>query len=363
MRGRSRIGALQAGLFAALSALCLQACAPSGLPGLDSIDVEDQRLLEETGQDIFGPLIRGVAYDVPGQRVFVSACARREYECDLLEINLSSRNGEAVSFRTAERYGYTWPSVSPDGLHLAVVRTPRDQQPTQRVLAQELVSIDLQTGAERVLAAAGDSGRFDRVIYADNASILAVRSYRSSSAVQCLGDYCTDQAEIILLRNDDVDVVVTGLDAAGPIGMGRTVLVSLGVGAPFFVDTSAPSSSRPLYYLIDIDSGEASEIVANVAAIEAALSSIEAEQGSLGGWRVADIARSPYRRDGRPFEGTAAQPAAVNQTTLVGSRHAASVMKRIDGQDIRFAVTTLENDGQIPWREVSKTSASYQAPQ
>src|SRR5690606_28624986 len=114
--------------------------------------VEEERF-ERSAQDVIRPYIRGVAYDVRREQAFISTCRTREFACDLLVIDLSGAPSEsAAEYRSSPSYGYTWPSVSPDGRFLAVVRTPRRERPTQRVLNQELVEIDIETGAERVVA-------------------------------------------------------------------------------------------------------------------------------------------------------------------------------------------------------------------
>jgi hypothetical protein len=157
------------------------------------------------------------------------------YACDLLVVGLDGRTQqEAAYFRgPSGRYGYVWPAVSPDGRYLAVVRTLREQRPSQRNVTHELLRIDLETGEEHVLATAGD-GRFDRVVYADNRTIIVVRSFRSSSGARCTPDSCTDWAEVLLVREGSVSTLPNQI--AGPPF--RVSITPLGVAGPLWISAS-----------------------------------------------------------------------------------------------------------------------------
>lgn len=307
------------------------------------------------------PRIRGITYDVPGQRVFVSACRRFEYACDLLAVNLrGAPQQEATYLRGASgQYGYTWPSVSPDGTHLAAVRTPRIQRASQRDVAQELVDIDLRTGTERVLANAGD-GRFDRIVYATQNTLIAVRSFRSTPSVRCVRDVCTDWAEILLLRDGDRKMLP--IEAAG--GNATIAVVSLGPPGLFWLVTGSRQGSalaggtirRGSTWVLDAGKQVLSPPASRRDEMEALLSQVEREYGSLGGWTVSDFFRAPEQL---PFCGTRTELASFTQATLAGSNSGAYVAKLANGRKTTLQVVTVENQGGVPWRQQQQVIARY----
>lgn len=316
-------------------------------------------------QDTTLPRMRGVAYDVPGERVFVSACRRREYACDLLVVSLrGAQNQEAAYVRgPSGQFGYTWPSVSPDGSHLAAVRTPRTQRPTQRDVTQELVDIDLRTGEERVLASAGD-GRFDRIVYADARTLIVVRSFRSSPSVRCVRDICTDWAEVLLMRDGATQVLPIEASA----GRYRVTIVALGPSGPHWITASSRRDLPNMGYLggregiawvLDARSGSISAGATRLPEMRALLVEAERRNGSLGGWRRDDIVYQGPDLQQFPFCGTLVELASFTQATLAGDDRGAYVAKLGGGRRTTLQVVAVENQGSTPWRLQHEVMALY----
>jgi hypothetical protein len=318
-----------------------------------------------TNQESTLPRLRGIAYDVPGQRVFVSACRRHEYACDLLTVNLrGSPQQEAAYLRgPSGHFGYTWPSVSPDGNYLAAVRTPRDQRASQRDVTQELVNIDLRTGAERVLANAGD-GRFDRVVYVDTGTLIVVRSFRSSPAVRCVRDICTDWAEVFVLQGESARALP--IEAAA--GRYRVTIVALGQSGPFWIGASSRRELPNMGYLggregmawvFDVRTSVLSSIATKLPEMQALLRESERKNGSLGGWRQDDVVYQGFKIEQLPFCGTRVEHASVTQATLAGPNRGAYVAKLGNARETTFQVVALENHGGVPWRQQQQVTARY----
>ncbi|KAF0172435.1 MAG: hypothetical protein IV086_14070 [Hyphomonadaceae bacterium] len=348
-------------VFAAFAfALALQSNAfacPLGEP----LSAGEFRL--RTNQQSTLPRIRGIAYDVPGQRVFVSACRRREYACDLLVVNFrGAQQQEAIYFRgPSGQHGYTWPSVSPDGNHLAAVRTLRTQRASQRDVIQELVDIDLRTGAERVLANAGD-GRFDRIVYADTGTLIVVRSFSSSPAVRCVRDTCW--AEVLLFRGESARALP--IEAAA--GRYRVTIVALGQSGPFWISASSRRELPNMGYLggregmawvFDVGTGVLSSIATKLPEMQALLRESERKNGSLGGWRQDDVVYQGFKIEQLPFCGTRVEHASYTQATLAGSNRGAYVAKLVNGRETTLQVVTVENQGGVPWRQQQQVIARY----
>ena len=318
---------------------------------------------EQYRQRRMSPILQGVGYDASGERVFISACRRRAFACDLLTVDLNGPpDQEAMYLRgPAGRYGYVWPAVSPDGRFLAAVRAPRNQRPTQRNVTHDLVQIDLQTGEERVLASAGD-GRFERVVFTSNDTILAVRFFRSGQASPCTTDGCTDLAEILLVQD--------GRTTSLPVDLAsfRISIVPLGVDGPFLlsgptrtVQTLPPgnrtASSRS--WVVEAQ-GRASAPAERIADVVALLAAVERRNGSLGGWPQSIFTSGVVgMREGQPFCGTRAELAPIDQTVLVDSRHGVFVAKVRISSRVRFEIGRMENRGSLPWALVSESSARY----
>jgi hypothetical protein len=311
------------------------------------------------------PVLQGVGYDVPGQRVFISACRRRAYACDLLVVGLDGRTQqEAAYFRgPSGRYGYVWPAVSPDGRYLAVVRTLREQRPSQRNVTHELLRIDLETGEEHVLATAGD-GRFDRVVYADNRTIIVVRSFRSSSGARCTPDSCTDWAEVLLVREGSVSTLPNQI--AGPPF--RVSITPLGVAGPLWISASTRQiesfasgipRGRGVAWVVDLEEGASAEAT-RAPDMHNLLTQVERRHGSLGGWTPQVIVAGRVGMlEGQPFCDTRAEMATLNQTTLADSRRGVFVAKLRSGRRLTFQIGTVENRGVVPWAPASETLALY----
>lgn len=367
-----RAGARILAGLAYLLALSANALACSlGAPS-NSQNEEEYQL--RVTQRSMAPHMRGVAYDVPGERVFMSVCRRREYDCDLLVVSLGGvRNAEAPYFRQHGEYGYTWPTISIDGRHLAAVRTPRRQRPSQRNVTQELVDIDLRTGEERVMASAGE-GRFDRVVYAGDQTLIVVRSFRSRLSLRCVGEFCTDWAEVLLIHDGETDVLPIETISV-KLGTGRSVIdiVPLGDRGPFFIEAAGRQVFRDGYvttrrgsaWILDVETRTLSPAVRSQPEILSLLTQVEQQYGSLGGWSREDIFPSRPRAmrvgptEVTPFCSTRAELAGFHQTTLAGSRQGAYVVKlRGEGQVI-FHVVAVENRGSIPWSPRSQTMATY----
>jgi hypothetical protein len=312
------------------------------------------------------PILQGIGYDVPGERVFISACRRRAYACDLLVASLNGpADQEAAYFRgPSGRYGYIWPAISPDGRNLAVVRTIRNQRPSQRDVTHELVNIDLRTGAEIVLASAGE-GRFDRVVYADNQTIMAVRSFRSSPSVRCTPDYCTDWAEVLLIRGGETERLP--LELAGPPF--KVSITPLG-GQAYWIDASTRQieysqygfpSGHGINWVLDMHAGLSAGATRLPAMLEL-LRQVERRNGSLGGWPQSIFTTGQVGlSEGQPFCGTLTELAALSQTALADSQRGVFVAKVRVGGRMRFQIGRMENRGAIPWALVSEDTASYPA--
>jgi len=370
---RMQIGAVRLGIVALLVSGCAS-CV--GLPFHQlPVAPDEQEGFERVAQDLIAPLIRGIAYDVQHRRVFISACPDQEYACDLLIVDLNGPGGadeqDAVFFLHSDQYGYTWPAVSPDGLRLAVVRTSRRQRPSQRVVRQELIEVDLQSGVETVLADSGENGRIDRVVFVGPTAILMVRSFRSDPSVRCLGDYCTDVAQFIIIRGDEPEALPIEMRADGALGRGRIEIVSLGDDAPIWLSSIPPlqdgerlgETVSPQMHLLDVQTGGLQTVVPNIVFMYAALDRVDQEYGSLGGWRRDDIVRgNGGPTEFLPFRDTRASHAGHQQTTLSSSMHAALVAKTFTRAGVSLHVVTLENQGDGSWVQTDTTVMRYQPP-
>jgi hypothetical protein len=285
----------------------------------------------------------------------------------LLRVDLNgAQDHDAVYFRgPSSPHGYLWPAVSPDGHYLAAVRVLRSARWTQRDVAHELVRIDLHTGEEQVLASAGN-GRFDRVVYADDQALLVVRQFRSSPTAPCRDDYCTDAAEVLLVRNGES--VVLPIEAAG--SPSKVQITPIGAGT-FLIFATRRYSLQPIApgsrlvsglgstWVFDATIGLSAETRLRDESL-ALLAEAEARLGSLGGW-TPDwlIAGRVGRLEGQPFCGTLAQMAAVDATTLADSTQGVYVTKHRERGRLRYRVGRVENRGGIPWAVVSEISALH----
>lgn len=337
-------------LFAATLALgvLLGACASAQAP----MTAVQRERMESHAQDIIPPLIRGVAYDPSRRQAYYSACERREYACDLYRVDFTAAAPRAVAFQRSNSYGYLWPSLSPDGEKLAAVRVRRSERLSDRNENQDLVEIELATGAERVLANA-QGGRFTRVEYLADDFIAVVRTYRSSSSFVCRGDLCTDRGEVQLWERGTITTlpmrtngtassfIFLPLSAEG-VTIIRTVWSS---------DIQSPMSA----YLVDL---RAQEHSSTFATWREALDFVAQERGSIQAWDQTVIRNGAYEVEELPFYRQLPLWLVIqDQTDLLNSEHAVGLWKRLNG-GLVFEV--CNNQGRIPW---ACSARDFQGPQ
>lgn len=156
---------------------------------------------DEAVQELVKPLIRGVAYDVAADVLYVSTCTKAAYGCDLLRIDVGARSASALPLDPA--YGYLNPAYSPDEPdRLYAVRTSRSARPSNDRVQQQLVAIDLTTRAETVLDTTRDGDRFERLFALGGGRLAVQRSYKTAPSVKCRGDFCTDALTVDLYAAD-----------------------------------------------------------------------------------------------------------------------------------------------------------------
>lgn len=336
-------------LFAATLALgvLLGGCANAQAPMAPA----QRERMESHAQDIISPLIRGVAYEPSARRAYYSACERREYACDLYRVDLGASAPRAAAVHRSAEYGFVWPSLSPDGRTLAAVRVRRSERLSDRDENQDLVEIDLATGATRVLANA-QGGRFTRVEYLADNLIAVVRTYRSSPLFSCRGDLCTDRGEVLLWDSEAVTTLpmrTNGADSsfmflpltAEGITIIRTVWSS---------DIESPISA----YLVDLKAHERNSAFATW---RDALDSVVQARGSIQAWDQAIIRNGGYRIEQLPFYRRLPLSLVVlDQTHVLSSSLAVGVEKHLDGG---FVVQVCENQGRVPW---ACSATQFQGP-
>lgn len=298
-------------------------------------------------QETSPPYIRGVAYDVGRERVFVSLCARREFACDLL---VADRGGEAARiFNTAGPYGYTSPAVSGDGSQIAAVRTARSGRPSERNVEQAVVVIDADSHAERVLAQSR-GGRFDRIKYLGGDAILAVRSFRSSEAVRCSGDVCTDWAEFLVLDGPLATTLPIEASAANGLGRGGISIMPLAGEGRLWIRAAAREATtvgggmmvrRSYEWILNGRDG-----LVGPAHNEQEARALLA-QAPLGAWRISDFWGNP---EFKPFNNTSGDRLSLDQTTLAGPDRGAFVRKVRRQGRVYLQVEAIARDSENAWR-------------
>lgn len=327
-------------LFAAATlvlGVLLGGCASAQVP----MTPAQRERMESHAQDIIPPLIRGVAYDASTRRAYYSACERREYACDLHRVDLSATAPRAAAVYRSAEYGFVWPSLSPDGRTLAAVRVRRSERLSDRNENQDLVAIDLATGATRVLMNA-HGGRFTRVEHLADGLIAVVRTYRSSPSFVCRGDLCTDRGEVLLwdrgamttlpMRTREIQSYVEFL----PL-LDRAVWVLGSVRTP------------------EIDNPHAAYVLAGenltgrraFATWNEALDFVDREWGGVSGWDAAIVRNGAYRIEQLPFYRQLPLSLVIlDQTHLLSSSMAVGLEKRLNGG---FVFQVCENQRRIPW--------------
>ena len=323
-----------------MATILVGACAYSYGPGWEFLD-------EDLDQNIRAPLIRGTAYDAANERVFFSSCRPQEFACDLLVVS-SDQAGPAGVFRASTEYGYTWPAVSPDGAHLAAVRTPRHWRPNQRQVQQELVEIDMATGEERVVAAS-DGVRFDRVLYVPS-GLVVVRTIRSSPSVPCHAYFCGDWGDLVIFRGGAPErLPIDARSDSGIVGSGIH-LVPLADGRLYIrAAQRTPSSdvhtSIVLTWMMEAD-GSLGGPATRIAETEALIANVP-----LGGWRSNELIGGRVGRiESTPFNGTTGDALALTNTNMSGPTRAAFVRKVRDGGGFTLHVEALDRGEDGAWR-------------
>lgn len=318
------------------------------LPGEDPASWGQQERLERSGQELIGPWFRGVDYDARRRRVVFSTCRGETFDCTLSQVVLTAADPRVERLDLPNRYGYMWPSLSPDGAHLALVRTRRNQRPSRRVVTQEIVDVDLNTGAQRVLLESGDDGRFERVVYLGPSVIVAVRSFRSSTSVACRGNFCTDVAEVILIR----DGHATTLPMRANIHLSGVQIVPIKNRDLFIIRTVRPIGTQSAYSAYLVDPYDASNDQAHERWADQ-LSYIRQRYGEILDWPREFIDNGTYSLIALPFCGTPAEPSAEHQTHIVSSRLGVSIMKVSRGLHlVGYRISLFENRGRIPWDQI-----------
>jgi hypothetical protein len=340
-----------------IGAVAYAACDPRRDP------ISDAEFRLRATQDDLLPLIRGVAYDTVGEQVFISACPRREFDCDLMAVSMTGGERSPVRFlRQGGAVGYTWPSVSPDGARLAVVRTDRRRSGRQYPIEQDLVSIDLRTGDETVLASSHGQ-RFERIVFPSSDTVVAVRT-RSSGLQRCAGGPCL--AEVLVVKN--------GRERVLPIqavtqNVAWLTALPLGSSGPLWIFAPGPVETRmnPLVsrgWLLDVERGSVSGPASTVPEMTTLLEQAEQDYGGLGGWTIAEMLEPRAGTIERePFCATRAELASITQTVIASPNRGAYVAKRREGRRMMLQVVTIEGRGaSSPWAPRTQVEVEYLAP-
>ena len=344
----ARAGMQTKSVFAAAFALAVMiaGCSTAQVP----LSPTQRAQMESHAQDIIQPSIRGVAYDPRARVGYYSACEPREYSCDLFRVELGAHEARAVMVFGSNDYGFIWPSLAPNGRTLAAVRVRRRERLSDRNEDQDLVEIDLASGATRVLANS-QGGRFTRVEYLSDDLVALVRTYRSSPSFVCRGDLCTDRGEVLLLQDGALRTlpIRTGENSRDVTFLplfGRSIWVIKSALYPNIANTQSA-------YVVDTSTniGEA------FATARDALNNVQEVRGGAEEWDAAIIRNGSYWVEQLPFYRQLPPSLAVlQQTHIVNSRLAVGVEKRLNGTLI-FQV--CENQGHTPW---NCSATEFRAP-
>lgn len=311
---------------------------------------EQRARIESHAQDIIQPLIRGVAYDPRERHAYYSACAPREFACDLYRVDIGAPEPRAAVVFQSAQYGFVWPSLSPDGRSLAAVRVRRGERLSDRNESQDLVEIDLASGATRVLANA-QGGRFTRVEHLSDDMIAVVRTYRSSPSFVCRGDLCTDRGEVLLVQNGTTSTLPmrTG-DGARDV----TFLPLFGRSVWVMVSTRHADIPNPQgAYVVDVANNRREVFPTR----RDALDYVQETRGPSEDWDATTIRNGSYWVEELPFHRQLPLWLVVlQQTHLVDSRLAVGLEKRLAGG---FVFQVCENQGRVPW---DCSTTAFQAP-
>jgi hypothetical protein len=371
--GSSRVGWVRVATFLALAAAAW-AAAPAAahqinpLPGM-AIDCgsyphdhdEDEpastfTLLKAAAQDLVEPHLRGISYDPVFDRLYVAACDRREFACDILQID--SRPGapddERLSYLKLDgRYGYAWPSVSPDGRRLVAVRTDRRARPSQDHVGQELIQIDLATGSISVLAHTTAGDRFERTAFLGD-NIALWRSFKTSPQLGCRGDYCTDRIGLDLIKADGERLRAAPTD----VWPGGAALEAIPIGPDLFMvfGSVKPGAPNPTPFAL-IDTRGDLRMTAFRLSTEL-LAEVERNAADRLSWPREMIARF------RPLSNAPAcltdqEFADDNQSAIFSDSRAVYLIKTPYKRKIYFDITWRERDERLPWAPYRKIRVAY----
>jgi hypothetical protein len=313
-------------------------------------------LMKAAAQDLVEPHIRGISYDPTIERLYVAACDKREFGCDILQID--SRAGVADDQRLSylkldRKYGYTWPSVSPEGGRLVAVRTNRRARPSQDRVRQELVQIELATGAVSVLdqTAAGD--RFERTAFlGDNVAVW--RSYKSSPQLGCRGDYCTDRLGLDIIKPNGERLRAVPAD----VWPGGAALQVIPIGPELFMVLGGvrPGSADPWPFALIDTQGDLRRTTFRLSTD--LLAGLEQNYAGRLSWPKEMIARF------RPLSNAPAcltdyEAAGDHQRAIFSHSRAVHLIKTPHRRKIYFDVTWRERDEVLPWRPYRTIRVAY----